>query len=227
VVKSNPSRSRICSSIREPFSGLSHIIGIPLSIAATAVLIALSHGDRWKIAGFIIYGVTMLLLYLASSLYHSMQVGPEAVERLRRLDQSAIFLLIAGCYTPVCLIRLRDPWGWSLLAIAWGIATSGITMQWLWPRMPCWLNVVMYAIMGWLVVVAFHPIAHALGGRGLLWLFSGGIIYTLGAVVFATERPRLWPGVFGFHDLWHIFVLAGSSAHFIMMTTLLSAGSGS
>ncbi|HET6387545.1 MAG TPA: hemolysin III family protein [Armatimonadota bacterium] len=207
--------------LREPFSGISHLIGAALSIAAMIALIIQSHGNDWKITSFAIYGGSLILLYLASSLYHLLPARPEIVEKLRRFDQCAIFFLIAGCYTPVCLLKLRGPWGWTLLSIVWAIALGGTITQAVWAKMPCWLNVVLYIIMGWMVVIAFGPITHHLAVQSLEWLLCGGIIYSVGAVVFAVERPRLWPGVFGFHDLWHVFVLAGSAAHFMMMLTLV------
>ena len=206
---------------REPFSGLSHLAGVVLGIIALVVLLVHSDGDRWKLTAFSVYGASLIILYLASTLYHSVPASPAVVEKLRRFDQCAIFVLIAGSYTPLCLIKMRGPWGWSLFAVAWGIAASGIITQSLWARMPCWLNVVLYILMGWLAVIGISPIAHSIGPVGLFWLVLGGLIYGGGTIVFATERPRLWPGVFGFHDLWHVFVLAGSAAHFMMMISIL------
>ena len=206
--------------VREPFSAFSHLVGALLSCVALAALVIWSHGDRLKITSFAIYGTSMIVLYIASSIYHTMHVSPVALERLRRFDQCAIFLLIAGSFTPVC-VKLHDPLGWTILSIVWTIALAGIAIQVAWSKMPCWLSVVLYFVISSVSVVGIGPIAHVIGMRCVMWLFAGGIIYTSGAVVFATERPRLWPGVFGFHDLWHVFVLAATAAHFMMMTTLL------
>ncbi|MCA1596842.1 MAG: hemolysin III family protein [Chloroflexi bacterium] len=221
VQHAGDSVKEITGRLREPFSGLSHMAGIFLGIAALVTLLILSKGDPWKVTGFAIYGASVIILYLASTLYHSIPCSPAAVERLRRFDQCAIFIMIAGSYTPVCLIKMRGPWGWSMLAVAWGIAAGGIIVQTVWSRMPCWLNVVLYILMGWTALIGIGPMSRAIGPVGLFWLVLGGVIYSCGIVVFATERPRLWPGVFGFHDLWHLFVLAGSAAHFMLMISIL------
>lgn len=128
-----------------------------------------------------------------------------------------IFVLIAGTYTPVCLVVLRGPWGWSLLGTVWGLAVAGIVMKLFWMTAPRWLSTLLYILMGWLVVVAFVPLVEALPMQGILWLSAGGFFYTLGAVIYAIKRPNLVAGVFGFHELWHLFVMAGSFCHFWVM----------
>jgi hemolysin III len=207
--------------LKEPFSGLSHLAGAFLGVAILIALVVLSKGNAWMVTSFAIYGACLIILYTASALYHLLPVGPAATERLRKFDQCAIYLLIAGSYTPVCLIKLRGPWGWSLLSVVWSIALAGILTQLIWRATPVALHVTLYLIMGWLVAVAIHPILHGLGTPAVAWLACGGLFYTIGSVVFATERPRLWPGIFGFHDLWHVFVIAGTAAHFMMMLCIL------
>lgn len=207
--------------LHEPFNGLSHLAGALLSCVALVALIVWSKGDNWKVTSFAIYGASLIILYMASALYHLLPVGPEMREMLRRFDQCAIYLLIAGSYTPVCLVPMRGPWGWTYLCISWSIALVGIVTQIFWPKMPIWLHIVLYSIMGWQAIFGFHALTHSLSPAAVRWLFGGGIIYTIGAVVFATERPRLWPKVFGFHELWHVFVLAGSAAHFMVMLSVL------
>jgi len=202
---------------REPFNGLSHLGGAALSVAGLVVLLCASYGKPWHITGFSIYGATLVILYTASTLYHSLRVSPRHVNWLLIFDQVAIYLLIAGTYTPLCLVSLRGPWGWSLLGVIWGIALVGITLRLCWRGAPPWLCVSLYLLMGWLSVVAFSPLVRALPGPALGWLFLGGIVYTVGAAIFALQRPRLWPGVFSSHELWHIFVLGGSACHFIVM----------
>jgi hemolysin III len=203
--------------IREPFNGLSHLTGAFLSAGGLLALLAVAPGKPWHLTGFSIYGGSLVLLYAASTLYHSLPTGPRGVRRLLVLDQVAIYLLIAGTYTPICLVPLRGPWGWSLLGVVWGIGLAGIALRVAWRRQPVWLPVALYLLMGWLAVVALGPLAAVLPGPGLAWLAAGGAAYTTGAAVFASKRPRLWPGVFGSHELWHVFVLGGSACHFIVM----------
>jgi hemolysin III len=203
--------------VREPFCGWSHLCGAVLSFAGLLVLVYLSWDKPWHLTGFAIYGASLVLLYAASTLYHSLPATPQRVERLLIFDQVAIYLLIAGTYTPLCLVPLRGPVGWSLLAVIWGIALVGSALRIGWRAAPPWLPVVLYLVMGWLCVPVYRPLVYALPAPALGWLIAGGLIYTLGTVVFATERPRLWPGSFGAHELWHVFVLAGSACHFVLM----------
>jgi hemolysin III len=203
--------------LRDPFAGLSHLGGAALSIAGLVVLLCVSYGKPWHLTSFSIYGASMILLYLASAVYHLLPVSEDRVRKLLVLDQIGIYLLIAGTYTPICLVTLRGPWGWSLFGIVWGLALTGIVLRVSWHRAPWWLCFVLYLTMGWLCLVALAPLVRVLPGAGMAWLAAGGILYTIGSVVFATERPRLWPGVFGSHDLWHVFVLGGSACHFLVM----------
>lgn len=208
--------------IREPFNGLSHLLGAALSVAGLVVLVCLSAGKPLHVTGFSIYGASLILLYLASTLHHSLPVCERRVEQLLALDQVAIYLLIAGTYTPLCLVTLRGPWGWSLFGVVWGLAVAGVAARVFWKTAPQWLPVLLYLVMGWLVVVALQPIVKALPAPGLAWLVAGGIVYSVGAAIYATERPRLWPGRFGAHELWHVFVLAGSACHFIVMAQFVA-----
>lgn len=214
------SEDRILLSLlkpREPFCGLSHFAGALLSTAGLIVLLALSQDKPWHLTSFAIYGASLILLYTASTLYHSLPGTPRKIERLRTFDQVAIYLLIAGTYTPVCLVALRGPWGYSLLSVMWTIAIAGSVARVGWRSKPEWLTFSLYLLMGWACAIAIIPLARALGPIGIAWLSLGGILYTVGAVVLATDRPRLWPGRFGSHDLWHCFVLGGSACHFAMM----------
>ncbi|HVF09910.1 MAG TPA: hemolysin III family protein [Abditibacteriaceae bacterium] len=203
--------------IKEPFCGLSHFIGIILSAAALAFLLILAQGRPWHLASFIIYGASLLVLYTASTLYHSLPVTPRWVERLMHLDHIAIYLLIAGTYTPVCLLALRGPWGWALLTAEYCMAALGVAAIILWKNSLPWLRILLYVCMGWLAVIAIVPLRAALPPEALTWLFAGGILYSIGTVIFAVDRPHLWPGKFSAHDLWHIFVLGGSACHFVLI----------
>ncbi len=206
--------------LREPFNALSHGFGVLLSIAGLVVLLALSGGEPWRTTAFAVYGVSMVALYLASTLLHAIKARPSVVERLRIADHAAIFLLIAGTYTPLALVSLQTvspAWGWSLFGAAWGFALLGVIFKLFWINAPRWLSTALYLMLGWMIMVAIVPIWQALPAGGLIWLAVGGAFYSLGAVVYARKRPDPWPGVFGYHGLWHLFVLAGSFCHFLLM----------
>jgi hemolysin III len=208
-------KRRIC--IKEPFCGLSHGLGAALSVVGLVVLLVVSAGKPWKVTSFAIYGATLIILYTASALYHSISAAPHVVERLKRLDHVGIYLLIAGTYTPVCLVVLGGAWGWGILGAEYAMAAIGIVATLFLRKVPNWLRVALYLCMGWLIVIALSPLRSALPSAAMAWMTAGGIIYTLGTIVYATERPNLWPGKFTAHDLWHVFVLAGSVCHYVMM----------
>src|SRR5690606_10702944 len=129
---------------------------------------------------------------------------------LRKLDHMAIYVLIAGTYTPICLLPLRGPWGWSLLGIIWGMAVAGIFLKAFWMNAPRWLSTLIYVIMGWMVVIAFFPLVRAVPPSGIAWLLAGGLLYSLGSLIYGTKWPRFRSRFFGFHELFHLFVLGGS-----------------
>lgn len=203
--------------VREPFNGLSHFAGALLSLAGLLLLLVVSHGKPWHVTGFAIYGASLILLYSASTLHHSLHVTPRGGQRLHMFDQVAIYLLIAGTYTPLCLVTLRGVWGWSLLSLVWAVGLVGITLRIAWSKAPVWLPLVLYVVMGWLSLLVIQPLSSSLSPAAMSWLIAGGVVYTVGAVIFATERPRLWPGIFSAHELWHCFVLGGSACHFVLM----------
>lgn len=189
-------------------------------MVALLVLLDLARGRPWHTVAFSIYGVSLILLYTASALYHWLPVGPPLVYRLMRFDHTAIFLLIAGTFAPVCLIALRGPWGWGLLIVEYTLATIGIASL-LWPRVPHAARFVLYLIMGWISLFAMGPLRAALSPAAFAWLIAGGLVYSTGATIFALDRPHLWPGKFSAHDLWHLFVLGGSACHFLLMLCLV------
>lgn len=203
--------------LRHPFSGLSHAVGALLSVAGLVLLLLVAHGRPWHIVSYAIYGGTLIVLYSASALYHSLRVGPRAIRWLNKLDHMSIFLLIAGSYTPICLIALRGGWGWSIFGVVWGIAAAGIMAMLVWRSCPHWVRVTLYILMGWIAIIALGPMRAAIPPAGLWWLIGGGIAYTGGVVFYATEWPKRWPGVFDGHDVWHLFVMAGSACHYVLM----------
>lgn len=211
----NMSLIRRC--IKDPFPGLSHWVGALLSIAALIVLMRAARGRETYAIAFAIYGGSLIVLYLASALNHSIHCADAAANRLDQFDYSAIFLLIAGTYTPVCLITLRGKWGWSVLAAEWVMAVVGIADVWWGGKHSKWLHVVIYVVMGWLAILVMVPLLRVFPAGALFWLLAGGLAYSFGSVIFATNRPRLWPGIFEAHDLWHALVLTGSACHFVMI----------
>jgi len=207
----------ILRRIKEPFCGLSHGVGILLSVVALVVLLVVAHGRFWHTMGFAIYGASLIVLYTASTLYHSLDLAPRHVYRLMRIDHAAIFGLIAGSYTPICMIAMRGAWGWGLLIAVWVTAAVGILLTFLLKNGPEWPRVVLYVIMGWLSMIAFGPLQAALTPAGMAWLIGGGVVYSVGTIIFATDWPHLWKDKFSAHDLWHLFVLGGSACHFVVM----------
>ena len=157
-----------------------------------------------------IFGVSMFLTYAASTLYHWLNVPPAKIELLKKVDQAMIYLLIAATYTPICLIPLRGPWGWSLLGIIWGLATFGILMRLFWANFPEWFSVVSYLFMGWVIVIASWPVIEALEIEAVVWIIAGGLSYTIGATIHAINKPNPYPEVLGAHEIFHFFVMLGS-----------------
>lgn len=208
--------------IKDPFPGLSHWVGAGLSVAALVVLLVQAGPRPWHATAFAIYGASLILLYAASALAHSVHCSPRAAERLDRFDYAAIFVLIAGTYTPMCLVPLRGAWGWSILGAEWALAVAGILGVLLGRGWPAWLRIALYVVMGWLAVVAIVPLVMTLPAWAMVWLFAGGIAYSAGAYVFAADKPHLWPGRFTAHDLWHCLVLAGSACHFVVMSAFVA-----
>jgi hemolysin III len=204
--------------IKDPFPGLSHACGVLLSIAALVSLLIVASGRPWYVVSFTIYGSTLIFLYLASTLAHWIYTSaPQRGLSLDDLDRMAIYLLIAGTYTPVCLISLRGPWGWSLFGVEWGLAALGVASVSLMKNRAQWTRTILYVVMGWMGLVFAALLRRVFPTAAMEWLLAGGLIYTVGAVVFVTNRPRLWPGRFVAHDLWHLMALAGSACHFVMV----------
>ena len=193
----------------EKFNSISHLVGAGLAVVGTALLLVLAArvGDPWKIVSFSVYGAMLVTLYAVSTLYHSLRGRSKGL--WRKLDHCAIYLLIAGSYTPFALVSLRGAWGWSLLGIVWGLAVLGIVQEaWL-AKGARVLSLVIYVLMGWLALVAVSPLLAALTPRGFAWLAAGGACYTVGMVFYAIDE-KLRHG----HGVWHLFVMGGSTCHF-------------
>jgi hemolysin III len=193
----------------ERFNSISHLVGAGLALVGAIVLVTLAArlGDPWKIVSFSIYGAMLVALYVFSTIYHSVRGRAKAL--LRKLDHCAIYLLIAGTYTPFALVSLRGTWGWWLLGIVWSLALFGIVQELMLGKRTRVLSLVLYVLMGWLALVAVVPLWHALTPPGFAWLLAGGALYTGGLVFYATDH-RLRHG----HGMWHLCVVSGSGCHF-------------
>ncbi|MCC6189815.1 MAG: hemolysin III family protein [Anaerolineales bacterium] len=203
--------------LKEPVSGLTHFASAVLALIGLVVLFVASPPNWLARAALLAYGLSLVLLFAASSTYHLVKTTPDRELLLRKLDHTAIFLLIAGTYTPVCAIVLNGAWRWGLLAVIWTLAAAGIAFKLAFIRSPRWLSVLIYLAMGWLGVIGLQPLFQALPLAGIGWLLAGGLLYTAGALVYATKRLDFFPGVFGFHEVWHLFVSAASAAHFVFV----------
>jgi hemolysin III len=202
--------------LREPVNGLTHAAGGALAAVGLVLLLATaaSAGRVDQLVAFGVFGLSLISLYTASSLYHLLPLSPAGVAKLRRLDHMSIFLLIAGTYTPFCLLALEGTWRWGLLSLIWVLALCGVLLKLFWMDAPRWLSVVLYLGMGWVAVIAAPALFRAVPVGGMAWVLAGGLTYSAGALVYALKRPNLVPGVFGFHEVWHLFVIAGSACHF-------------
>jgi hemolysin III len=203
-------------SIREPVSALTHGFSALFAIFGLVLMIqaANQHGTIWHLISFVIYGISMFLMFFSSAMYHWVQASPKTLQSLRRFDHMMIFVMIAGSFTPFCLVVLHGTLGWVLFGLMWGIAVMGILMKIVWMHAPRWLSTGAYVGMGWLGLVPVYSLYKALPLEGLSWLVAGGVLYTLGALVYGLKKPDPLPEVFGFHEVWHLFVMAGSFCHF-------------
>jgi len=193
----------------ERFNGYTHLCGALLATAGAVVLVVLASlkGDPWRITAFAVYGASLVLLYTASTLYHSTRGRAKAI--FRKIDHAAIYLLIAGTYTPFALVTLNGTWGWTLFGMVWGLAAVGIAQELLFARGSRALSLVIYLVMGWSAIAAVVPLVESLGWTGLAWLAAGGVIYTVGIVFYVFDKK-----VRHFHGIWHLFVLGGSAVHY-------------
>lgn len=194
----------------EKANAISHGIGVLLSIAALILLVvqACLHGDAWHIVSFSVFGVALVTLYTCSTLLHSVR-HPRLKDIFEVLDHSAIYVLIAGTYTPYMLVTLRGPMGWTFLGVIWGLALAGIVLKIFYVKRFIIVSTLCYILMGWLIVIAFKPLYVNLPFGGIVWLVVGGLLYTFGSIFY------VWRRIPYHHAIWHIFVLAGSACHFV------------
>ena len=207
--------------LKDPGSAITHFLGVIFAIVSAVPLLirAASNPDRIHIIALAIYITSMFLLYSASTIYHSLNLSEKINTILRKIDHMMIFVLIAGSYTPVCLIVLQGKIGWLLFGLVWGIVIIGISINDIWITCPKWFSSALYIAMGWVCVLAFSPIINSLPKSAFLWLLAGGILYTIGGILYALKLSVFnnRHKYFGSHEIFHLFVLAGSICHFIMM----------
>jgi hemolysin III len=208
--------------LREPVNGLTHLFAAIAATVGLVILLYLAYGALPEQLAILIYGSSLVLMFSASAAYHLIQSNPQVTLWLRKLDHSAIYLLIAGTYTPICVHFFTGFWRWGILAIIWAMALAGIGVKLFVIRAPRWLTAGIYLLMGWLAVIATREILTVMPAGALAWLLAGGILFTLGALVYILKRPDFFPGVFGFHEMWHIFVILGCLAHFILVAAYIA-----
>jgi hemolysin III len=203
---------RIQTKHEEQLNAWSHGIGAALGIVALVMLIVFSDNKTkpWSLFSVIVYGISLIVLFLASTCYHAVK-GEKRKHNFRIVDHISIYLLIAGTYTPVLLIMLRDSLGWPLFWVVWGIATFGLVLKLFFTGRFEVFSTLLYLVMGWLIVFDFSNLSEAIGSHGVLWLFAGGLFYTVGIIFYAIERIPYN------HVIWHLFVLGGAVCHFFMI----------
>lgn len=206
------------SYIREPINGLTHLAGAILSFAGLLAMVikaSLTTSSPIAITAVAIFGISLMLLYSASATYHMVIAKDKVIAFLRKLDHCMIYVLIAGSYTPFCLITLNGVTGWVLFGIVTAVALSGILFKMIWFNCPRWLSTALYIAMGWIIVFAFSPLSESLSSAGVLLLLLGGILYTIGGVIYAIKPKFLEFKHLGFHEIFHIFIMMGSMSHFL------------
>lgn len=206
--------------IKDPGSAITHFIAMVLAAGAAApLLLKASRGPQGAILPLAVFILSMIGLYAASTIYHTLDISPKINRLLRKLDHMMIFILIAGTYTPVCMIVLGDRTGWLLLGAVWAIAAVGILINACWITCPKWFSSLIYIAMGWVCILAIASILRALPRAGFMWLLAGGVIYTIGGVIYALKLPIFDARHknFGSHEIFHLFVMGGSLCHYVMM----------
>jgi hemolysin III len=204
-------------NLREPINGLTHYVAAIAAVIGLGILAFASRADFIKQMSFTVYGASLTALLMASASYHLITAEPSRILFLRKIDHSAIYFLIAGTYTPICMLVMKGFWQWGMLSIIWAIALIGVTVKIFLIKAPRWLTVGIYLAMGWFGVLAIGDLVQALPMGAIVFLALGGVFFTLGGIVYATKMLDFKPGVFGFHEIWHLFVIAGCLSHYLLM----------
>ncbi len=206
---------KLFSRVDEPFNGFSHLIGALVSVFLLFLLMeaAESNPVRCKLA-FVVYGLSLIGMFASSAIYHLLKVREEAKIQLQRIDHIMIFFLIAGSYTPIAAIGLDEISSYTILIIIWTFAAVGVIKKIYWLNAPRWISTIVYLVMGWIAIFIFPQLWQAMPFNFLLWIMIGGAFYSVGAVIYATQFPNPFPGKFGYHEIWHLFVMGGAFSHF-------------
>jgi hemolysin III len=210
--------------MREPVNGLTHLAGAFTALLGLVALALVARGNSLKLLSLSIYGMTLIAMFSSSAAYHLVHGSPRLSRTLQKLDHSAIFLLIAGTYTPICTYYFTGFWRLGFLIIIWSFALAGICLKLLAGNAPRRLNAAIYLLMGWAAVLAAGEIFSRVPAGAIMWLLLGGLFFTIGAFVYIFKKPDFFPGVFGFHELWHIFVILGAFSHFAVMLGYIAPG---
>ena len=201
--------------VREPFNAFSHFLGAIIASAWLILLMIKGSDDPVSYqASFLIYGITVVLMFGSSAVYHTINVSKKKEELFRLFDHILIYVVIAGSYTPICAILLDGPWRFGMLLGIWLFALGGVIKKIFWLNAPRWFSTLMYLLMGWVSVLIFPKLWDLLPHWFSYWIIIGGLFYTIGAVIYATQKPDFLPDKFGFHELWHLFVMGGAFSHF-------------
>lgn len=208
----------INSDKKELTSAFTHLGGAIFGVVGTVLLLNAKNPNGKAAMAFIIFGVSMILMYSTSTAYHFIDKSKQKVKLImRKLDHIMIFVFVAGTYTPISLITLGGSVGYRLLALVWSITLAGVFIKLFWITAPSWVSSLLYILMGWVALFVLSPLKNTMAPGGIYWLFAGGVFYTIGGVIYALKKPNFNSNYFGFHELFHIFVLAGSICHYIMM----------
>jgi hemolysin III len=210
------------SKFREPISAITHLVAASISFIGLIILIVLGWGDFQKIIPFSIYGISLILMFTASGTYHMVIARDSIILNLRKLDHSAIYLLIAGTYTPICVYFFNGFWQYGMLILIWSLAIIGIVVKLFVINAPRWINAGVYLIMGWLAIMGIQEILRTMPTAAIIWLVLGGLFYSVGAIIYITKFQDFFPGKFGFHEVWHIFVILGALSHYFVILKFIA-----
>ena len=211
-------------NFREPVNGWTHLVAAFAAALGVPFLILIARGDLVKQVSLIVYGASLVLMFSASAAYHSFNTSTKWNLILKKLDHSAIYLLIAGSYTPICLNFFDGFWRIGFLGIIWAIAVIGIALKFVKINSPRWLSAGVYLLMGWLSILATQEILSGMPAGAIAWLVAGGLLFSIGAAIYILKKPDPYPGVFGFHEIWHVFVILGAFSHFAVMAGYIAPG---
>lgn len=205
------------SKFRDPISGSIHLFSSVLAFVGLILMLAASRGQALKIISVAIYGISLVTLFSASAIYHLTTASDITTGRLRKFDHAAIYVLIAGTYTPICINYFSGWLRWGFLALIWGIALAGVIVKLFIINAPRWVTAGVYLVMGWMAVLVIKPMLATMPAGALWWMLAGGLVYSVGAIIYITKKLDFIPGVFGFHEVWHVFVSLAAFCHFVMI----------